>query len=126
MSKINRAAGIYAIVVGISMIAWWGFLLTTGQMPEMENTPVAAWLHVAAEITTGLGLLTSGAALLRYRPWARSAFLVSTGMLLYAVIQASGYFAQAGQTAMTLMFALCLLLSLLFLFQSSRLEPVVP
>jgi hypothetical protein len=122
MSKIKRSAAIYAIVVGVSIIAWWSFFLTTGPMPEMVTVPITAWLHITAEITTGLGLLVSGAGLLLNRGWARGAFLVSIGMLLYAAIQASGYFAQAGQLALTLMFAIFLLLNLFFLLNSPRLE----
>ncbi len=122
MSKIEQLAASFAIAVGLSMLSWWLFFLSTNQMPELEITPIAAWLHLAAELTTALVLLASGIGLLTNRWWAGQAVYVSLGMLLYAVIQAAGYFAQLGQTAMVLVFTGLFLLALLLLANRIKLD----
>jgi hypothetical protein len=115
MSHITKRAAAFALFLGFLMLAWWSVLLMGGQIPEMEVMPIAASLHIAAEGMTGLALVVSGIALLSEKRWARQAFLVSVGMLFYAVIQASGYFAQESQFLLVILFAAIFLGSLLFL-----------
>jgi hypothetical protein len=99
---------IYAILVGILMLAQWAFFLATGQVPELQTEPWRIALHLAAEFATAFGMLVSGAALLRHAAWAGKAYLFCTGMLAYSVIASPGYFAQQGQWAWVGMFAVLL------------------
>lgn len=100
-----RWSGAFGVVVGILMLAQWAFFLLAGQVPELQTEPWRIALHLAAEFITALGLIVSGAALLRRAPWAVKSYLVFAGMLLYSVIASPGYFAQQGQWAMVGMFA---------------------
>lgn len=124
MFRINKVLAIFSIVMGAMMITWWGFLLATAQMPELETTPIQAALHLAAEFLTAGSLIVSGTGLLINAWWSKSASYVALGMLLYAVIQASGYSAQWGQTALVVMFAVTVVLIALFLVGRAKLEKV--
>jgi len=104
MSKILKSAGAYAIVLGITMIGWWTLVLLNDQMPELHTAPAQALGHLAAEYLTGLFLLAGGYGLLTGQPWGGKLHLVSLGMMLYAVVQALGYYANQGGAIMFGMF----------------------
>ena len=109
MSRNDKTLGIFSILMGLTMIGWWGLLLATDQMPELSTTPLTASLHLAAEFLTALSLLTGGIGTLRGSWWAHSVSTLSLGMLLYAVVQASGYSADHGQTGLVIVFAISVL-----------------
>lgn len=98
----------YGIIVGTLMLAQWTFFLSTGNVPELQTEPLEIWFHLAGEFVTALGLLTSGIALLRRQRWGRWLYLVSVGMVIYSEIVSPGYFAQQGQWAFVVMFAVLL------------------
>jgi peptidoglycan/LPS O-acetylase OafA/YrhL len=122
MSRIDKALAVYTIFMGILMITWWSLLLATNQMPELQTAPIQAKLHLTAEFLTALTLLMSGVGLLRNSWWAKSASYVSLGMLLYAVVQASGHSAQTGQPALVAMFAVSTMIILVFLTARARFD----
>ena len=111
MSRVQRITAVWAMVIGLGMGGWWAVLLATGQMPELRATPVQASMHLGAEFLTALALLAGGAGLLARREWGLKIHLSSLGMLLYAVVQAAGYYAQHGDVAMIGMFAVLALLA---------------
>lgn len=115
MSKAKIAAAVYAVLTGVAMLGTWAMLLTTGRVPELSTTPVVISLHIAAEILTALALLIGGYGLLTGRKWGRPLHLVSLGMLLYAVVQASGYYAQQGETVLVGMFAVFAITTVVFI-----------
>ena len=102
-------AGVFAIVVGVGMIGQWTVSLVGGQVPELRSEPIRIRFHLAAEFATALALTVSGIGLLAGGPWARYAYLVAAGMLLYTVIVSPGYFAQQGNWAIPAMFAVILM-----------------
>jgi hypothetical protein len=107
-----KITGVYAIFVGLLMIAQWGFFIMTGQVPELQTAPFSIAMHLTAEFGTAAGLIISGWALLNCIPWGRNTYLLAAGMLAYSVITSSGYFTQQGQTAPVVMFAILLFLTL--------------
>ena len=115
-----KFAGWYSIVVGALMIGQWSFSLASGQVPEVKTEPIRLAFHLAAELTTALGLIVGGAALLKRLSWAATAYLVASGMLLYSVIVSPGYFAQQGQWAFVGMFGVLLSLALAGLWAVAR------
>lgn len=100
-----RFAGWYGIVVGAMMLAQWAFFILAGAVPELESEPLRIAFHLAAEAATALGLLASGAALLKRLAWGPRAYLLFSGLLVYSCIVSPGYFAQQGQWGFVLMFA---------------------
>lgn len=107
--------GVYAVVVGSAILAQWGFFLATGKVPERRTEPLAIGFHLVAEGVVACLLIAAGAGLLAGAGWARAAFLVGVGMLLYTAVNSAGYFAQRRQWPMVAMFALLLSLALVSL-----------
>jgi hypothetical protein len=112
--KARGIAAAYSIFMGVAMIGMWAIFLLTGQVPELSTTPIATSLHIVAEFLTAFALLVGGYGLLAKREWGEQAHLVSLGMLLYAVVQASGYFGQQGEVAFIGMFAVFAILTVVF------------
>ena len=83
-------AAVYAIIVGIGMIAQWSVSLARSQVPELETEPVRIRFHIVAEFITALTLLAGGSGLLIDSGWGLNVYLVSMGMLLYTVLVSPG------------------------------------
>jgi hypothetical protein len=115
--NVRSSAAVFAILVGLGMIGLWVMLLVAGQVPELANEPARISLHLAAEFSTALVLLVSGYLLLARRAIAERFFLVGLGMLLYTVIQSSGYYIQLGQLEFVGMFAVLAVVSMLFVIE---------
>jgi hypothetical protein len=98
----------YGIVVGVLMLSQWVFLIATGAVPEFHSAPWSIGFHLAAELLTALGLILSGAAVLKSKTWGPKALLVALGMLIYSLIASPGYFAQQGAWTLVGMFAILL------------------
>jgi len=98
----------YGIVVGFVMIAQWIFFITSGNVPELQTEPYRIAFHLAAEFATALVLIVSGIGTLKSVWWGRYILLVSLGMVIYSEIVSPGYFAQLGQWALVVMFAILL------------------
>jgi hypothetical protein len=108
-------AALYAILVGVGMIGQWSVSLLSRRVPELVTEPFRIAFHLAAEGLTAIALIVGGSALLAAAPWARQAYLVAMGMLLYTVVVSPGYFAQRREWPMVLMFAVILVLALVSL-----------
>lgn len=110
-------AAIFAIVVGLMMIGQWTFTIAGNRVPGLEAEPTVGrgamemQFHWAAEFLTAIALIAGGAGLLVR--WTRGAalFFIAIGMLLYAVVNSAGYFAQQGEWRMVGVFAVILVLA---------------
>lgn len=87
---------VYALVIGVGMIAQWSISYLTHQIPELTSEPIRIKFHLAGEFVTAAALIASGIGLLAAAPWAIPLFLVAMGMLFYTAIVSPGYFAQQG------------------------------
>jgi hypothetical protein len=103
----------FAIIVGMGMLAQWSISYFTKQIPELESEPYRIWFHIAGEIITAVLLITGGIALLAKWPSAQALYLLAMGMLIYTAIESPGYFAQKGQWAWVLIFAVIVILAIL-------------
>jgi hypothetical protein len=114
-------AAVYAMIIGVAMIAQWTLTIVRGQVPTPQEDPVAGrgfWdmiFHWAAEFLTAIVLVVSGLALLMSWSWALPLYLVAMGMLLYSLINSPGYFAQLRQWPMVAFFGVMLILALVSL-----------
>ena len=104
-------SGIYSIVIGIGIIGLWTMLYRTKQIPELTSEPVAIKFHLAAEITMGILSLISGIFLLIGLSWAPYFFILAMGLVIYAVINSSGYYGQRKQWSFVIMFGIILVAS---------------
>lgn len=117
MEKQNRLIVIYTMFIGLSMVGLWIMLLITGQVPELSTTPFTAVTHISAELTTGFLLLLTGLGLIRNRMWANRMLPFSLGMLLYAVVQAIGYYIDHLSIIFILFFGVLIILTTLSIFR---------
>lgn len=97
------------------MIGIWTALLGTEQVPEINTEPIYLLYHLTAEFLTAITLLIGGFGLFANRKWGLEIYLVSMGMLLYAVLNAGGYYAQKSEWIMVGMFTLFTILTTLFI-----------
>jgi len=109
-------SALFAIVVGLIMLAQWAFFYFSGGIPELKNEPVRIGFHLLAEVVTSLSLIVSGFALLIGFDWAVRIYHVSVGMLFYTAIVSPGYFAQKGDWKWLGLFSLLVLGGLAGLF----------
>jgi len=104
-------SGIYAIIIGLGIIGLWTMLVLTKQIPELKSEPVAIKFHITAEIIMGILSLLSGIFLLVGLSWAPYFFILAMGLIIYAVINSSGYYGQRKQWLFVIMFGVILIAS---------------
>lgn len=102
---LKKISSIYAIVVGISMFAFWGMFYLTGQIVELSTKPIEISFHLVDEFLTAILLIIGGIGLLRGRSWAPKVHFFSLGMLLYSVVASNGYYSQRNGLTMIIMFS---------------------
>lgn len=95
------------------MVIQWAFFYLSGQIPELETEPYRILFHIVGEMVTAAGLVIGGVGLLGSLVWGRTVYLLAMGMLFYTVIVSPGYFAQKGQWAPVVMFAILLVMAIL-------------
>ncbi len=116
----TKAAAIYSLVVGFSMIAMWFMFYLTGSIPELETEPARIMMHLAAEFATAVALLAAGWGLLTGKPWGRRVYLLAAGALFYTLIQSPGYFIHQGETGLALMFAVLIVFAVILTIKIIR------
>jgi len=111
---MKKTIGIYSIILGISIIALWIVLLISNNVPEVQTEPISIIFHLCAELLMGLMLLISGISLIRKSKVGDILFLISSGMVIYSIINSSGYYGNSGEWSMVTVFILILLVTLFF------------
>ena len=107
---------IFAIIVGLGMIAQWTLSYLNKQIPELQTEPIRIGFHIAAEMLTAAFLLAAGIGLLISMPWATSLYLIAIGMLVYTSVVSPGYFAQQGKWGWLIMFGIIIILGITSIF----------
>lgn len=108
---MKKFTGIYAIVLGVGIIGLWTMLIITGNVPEFKTEPVAIAFHLTAEFSMGILSLISGIMMLARRKKSGALYLVSSGLVIYAVVNSSGYYGNLAQWGMVAMFMVVLVIS---------------
>jgi hypothetical protein len=118
--RINKHGGmnnakplaIYELAIGIFLLCLWSFYLLSGNIPEYNNRPTEFSFHLAIEACTALMLIISSLRVLLTKGHGEGMLLMSTGMLFYALLNNSGYYAERANTAFILMFILMLAIAI--------------
>jgi len=111
-------AAIFSIVVGAGIIGQWTISILYNKVPgpeagsEIGRGQIEMFFHYTAEFITAIALMASGAGLIVDADWGPPAYLIASGMLVYTLINSSGYFAQRRQLSMVLIFAILFVLSI--------------
>ena len=98
-------------MIGVGIIGLWMMLLRTKQVAELETEPVAIKFHITAEMTMGVLSLMSGIFLLIGLSLSTYFFILAQGLVIYAVINAAGYYGQRKQWPFVIMFGIILIAS---------------
>ena len=111
---------VLAVFIGVLMIGWWTFAIASDQIPELKTEPVEVYLHLTAEFSTAACLLIGGIGILGRRNWGPIVYTFALGMLLYAVVQAAGYYAQRSEFVFVGMFGVLAFYALVGLWRALR------
>ncbi len=106
---LETISGIYSLIVGLGMIGIWILLLVKKQVPEINTAPIDITFHIIAEYITGFLSIISGILLLMDVIWASILFIVAMGMVIYAVINATGYYGQKKEWNFVMLFGTLLI-----------------
>lgn len=113
----RRASAIFTILVGLLMMGMWSMLILTNQVPYLDSPQMEIKLHILTEMFTAVMLIIGGVSVLRNYEKLTNLHYVSQGMLIYSIINSSGYYIDLGELMMTVMFGVLLigtLISLMF------------
>ncbi len=69
--KTTKAAAIFVIIVGISMLGMWGGFYLTNNIPEIETKPIELAFHLIAEFITAFLLIIAGVGVLNSTAWGK-------------------------------------------------------
>ncbi len=115
MRKMNRAAAIFSILMGVALSSTWIILFAIGQVPEISTKPFETSLLLTAEFLTAASLIGSGYGVLTHRRWGQWVNLVAMGMLLYCVVNYIGVLAEQGTWPAVAFFSLVTVLTVTFI-----------
>ena len=113
----RRASAIFTIFVGLLMMGMWSMLILTNQVPYLDTPQMEIKLHILTEMLTAVMLIIGGVSVLRDYEKLTNLHYVSQGMLIYSIINSSGYYIDLGELMMAVMFGFLLLgtvISLMF------------
>jgi hypothetical protein len=105
----NRASAFFTIIVGVLRMGMWTLLVFTGQVPYLDTPQMEIKLHIFTEMLTAGALILGGLSVLWSWKRLNRLHYVSQGMLIYAIINSSGYYIDLGETAMAAMFGVLLI-----------------
>lgn len=103
---MKKAGYSFSVFIGICMFGMRGMLLFTGQVKEIGTEPFRIAAHLFSEGMTAILLIWGGLLSLKHSSHEERLHFVSLGMLLYSVLTAGGYYWQLNNVAMTMMFGM--------------------
>ncbi|MFX1503837.1 MAG: hypothetical protein ACFFDH_22945 [Promethearchaeota archaeon] len=115
MSKIliELFASIYIILIGITMLCMWLFLLIKREVPELKTKPTQIFFHLVAEFLTSIMLIIGGIGYLTEQSWGTAVFFIAVGMAIYSTINAAGFYGQLKDWPMFIILIVFTFISLL-------------
>lgn len=96
---------VISLGVGIAILGLWSMLLARRQVPELTAGLASMRFHLTAEILTGALLIIAGVASRAGVAWAPPVAAAALGAALYSTINSPGYYADRGEKALVVMFA---------------------
>ncbi len=102
----KKILGYIYIVIGVGIIGLWIMLLATDQVPEIETALAEIIMHIIIEATMGIMAIISGFFLLKGFKHYKEICFLTNGLLIYSVVNSSGYYIQSSNFAMVIMFGI--------------------
>ena len=113
---MKKIISIYYIVLGLGIISLWVMLYLSDQIVELQSNKIEILFHISIEVIMGILCILSGIVLLKHYKHKKEITILSSGMILYSVVNSSGYYAQLGNISMIIMFFIITILTLLSFF----------
>jgi len=110
----------FLIFTGISIIGLWIMLGLTNQIIEFETEPISIVFHIFIEISMGLIAIIGGVFMLKGFKYSREIQLFVLGMVVYSVVNSSGYYGDLGEYIMIFMFGILLIISIISVLYLSK------
>jgi hypothetical protein len=104
----QKAIALYSLVLGIAILGVWSVILIHGEIPEGRT---AFSFHLFSEILMALACMTAGILILKRHRFGRGVAIAAHAMVLYSVLNASGYYAQRGERMLPVIFVILFLIS---------------
>lgn len=111
---MRKITAYFYIIVGIGIICLWLMLGFTNQIPEFETEPISIIFHIFIEVSMAIMCIVTGILLIKNHSLGRNFLFISSGMLIYSVINSSGYYGDLGQYLMIVFFGIILIITLFF------------
>ena len=90
--KYRKATALYSILIGLVNVLLWMVLISTGQVPDLQEQFISLIFHWISEFTMAGLLILAGIALLKQTRKDVSLYYFATGFLLIAIMGATVYY----------------------------------
>lgn len=107
-----RIIAYYSILLGISILGLWGLILTTEVIQEGKTE---FSFHLVSELLMALVCIAAGIMMTRKHRVGIPLILAGHGMVIYSLLNATGYYAERGEIIFPVMFGTLLVLSVLII-----------
>ena len=118
--RYARGAGLFSILVGVVIVIVWGWLIASGDVPELEARPLGTLFHIIGELLTAVVLIVAGWGLIKDTPWARKLHILATGMLMLVVINAIAFNLERDAIGMVLAFVTFAVIAVFFALRAEE------
>jgi len=111
---LELIASIYTILIGITMLGMWFFLLIKREVPDLKTKPTQIFFHLIAEFITAVMLILGGIGFIMNQPWGMAIFFIAIGMAIYSTVNAAGFYGQLKDWPMFITLMVFTIISLFF------------
>jgi hypothetical protein len=109
----ERIIAVYSLFLGTAILGLWTLILITGEIPEGQ---VEFTFHLFSEFLMAAGCLAAGTMLYKKKRSGTLVAIAAHAMVIYSVLNASGYYAERGEVAFPVLFLILMTLSSVILF----------
>lgn len=113
------------LLIGVGIIGLWIMLLVTNQIPEIETALAEIIMHIIIEVSMGILCIITAVAMIKKYKYSDTLSLLSNGMLIYSVVNSSGYYIQSGNYIMVVMFGVILVFALYSSLKIKNIKSIV-
>jgi len=107
-----KIIGVYSIIIGISIIILWVGILLSNSISEGS---IEISFHLVSELLMAISCIISGFLILKESKLGKGLNIIAHGMVLYSVLNATGYYGQKGYFLFIIVFLILFFLSSLVL-----------
>lgn len=110
---MKKYIGIFFLITGLSIIGLWIMLFITNQIPELQTNKVEILFHITIELIMAIFSIYTGFTIIKKHTFYKQMTMFTSGMLIYSIINSSGYYLNLINYPMLILFAIILVLVIL-------------